>query len=97
MFGTGDKFYTSDALNVIAFGLSNNPSRSPNTIQTITAPMLQDWWRGPKDQAKNSDLLSLYGLAWLFAGRDWWEPGARKSIRESASPVQRASWISDVE
>ena len=42
MFGTGDKFYTNDALNVIAFGLSNNPSRSPNTIETITTPMLQE-------------------------------------------------------
>jgi hypothetical protein len=54
MFGTGDKFYTSDALNVVAFGLLNNPSRSPNTIQTITTPMLRNWWRGPKDQAKSS-------------------------------------------
>jgi SAM-dependent methyltransferase len=87
-------FYTSDALNVVAFGLLNNPSRSPNTIQTITTPMLRNWWLRPRDQAKNSDLLSLYGRAWLFAGRDWWEPGARKSSREMG--VSRSARIRDL-
>jgi hypothetical protein len=96
MFGTGDKFYTNDALNVIAFGLSNNRRDRQTLSRQLLRLCSRNWWRGPKDQAKNSDLLSLYGRAWLFAGPDWWEPGARKSIREWASPVHRASWISDV-
>jgi SAM-dependent methyltransferase len=39
-------------------------------------------------------MLSLHGPAWLFAGRDWWEVGVRKSIRDMG--LSRSARILDV-
>ena len=39
-------------------------------------------------------ILSLHGPAWLFAGRDWWEVGVRKSIRDMG--LSRSARILDV-
>jgi hypothetical protein len=52
MFGTGDKFYTNDALNVIAFGLSNNRRDRQTLSRQLLRLCSRNWWRGPKDQAK---------------------------------------------
>jgi 2-polyprenyl-3-methyl-5-hydroxy-6-metoxy-1,4-benzoquinol methylase len=94
MFGTGDKLYTSDALNVLPLDCRTTRRDRQTLSRQLLRLCSRNSWRGPRDQAKNSDLLSPYGRAWLFAGRDWWEPGARKSIREMG--VSRSASILDL-
>jgi 2-polyprenyl-3-methyl-5-hydroxy-6-metoxy-1,4-benzoquinol methylase len=66
--------------------------------QTLFGQLLRlcsrNWWRGPKDQAKNSGSSVALWSGMAIRCRDWWELGARKSIREMG--VSRSARILDL-
>jgi SAM-dependent methyltransferase len=95
MFGTAEKFLYERCSNCGCLQIAEQPvemeqyyparyysyaHETDGAIQTI--------------KRRTRNLLSLHGPAWLFAGQDWWESGARKSIRDIG--VSRSARILDL-
>jgi SAM-dependent methyltransferase len=83
MFGTGHKFLYERCLDCGCLQIVKQPDDIykyyPDNYYAF-APESSGIVQTIKRRTRN--ILSLYGPGWLFVGRDWWELGERKSIRD---------------
>jgi SAM-dependent methyltransferase len=95
MFGTGEKFLYERCSECGCLQIVKQPvdivTHYPDKYYAY-APESAGAVQTIKQRTRN--LLALYGPAWLFAGRDWWELGAWKSIRDMG--VSRSARILDL-
>jgi SAM-dependent methyltransferase len=95
MFGTGEPFLYERCFECGCLQILKQPMGMakyyPNNYYSYAAGS-----GGIVDAVKRRTqiLLSLHGPGWLFAGRDWWEVGVRKSIRDMG--LSRSARILDV-
>jgi SAM-dependent methyltransferase len=87
MFGTGGTFPYWRCLDCGCLQIAKEPpdieQYYPRNYYSFSS---EDGGSASKIKAKIRDTLSLYGPAWLFSGRDWWELGSRKAIRDLGVP-----------
>jgi 2-polyprenyl-3-methyl-5-hydroxy-6-metoxy-1,4-benzoquinol methylase len=95
MFGTGEPFLYERCFECGCLQIDKQPTdiakHYPNNYYSYAAGS-GGFVDGVK--RKTQIILSLHGPAWLFAGRDWWELGVRKSIRDMG--LSRSARILDV-
>ena len=95
MFGTGEPFLYERCLECGCLQILEQPTDMskyyPHNYYSY-APGSGGFVDAVKRRAQT--ILSIHGPAWLFAGRDWWEVGVRKSIRDMG--LSRSARILDV-
>jgi SAM-dependent methyltransferase len=94
MFGTGEQFLYKRCVECGCLQILERPASMEKYYPHTYYSYAGEGSRVQTIKSKVRNLLSLHGPSWLFAGRDWWELGARKSIRDLR--VARSSRILDL-
>jgi SAM-dependent methyltransferase len=94
MFGTGEQFAYEQCSNCRCLQITDKPANISRYYPSHYYSFSNERARTPSLKARIRSFLSLYGPASLFAGKEWWEKGDRKSLRDAA--VSRSDRILDI-
>jgi SAM-dependent methyltransferase len=95
MFGTGERFEYRQCNACGCLQISDPPPDMARYYPSNYYSYGQAGSSASLDlKARTRNLLAHYGPSWLFSGKDWWEKGDRKALRDAG--IHRSARILDL-